>query len=170
MAKDETPTEREESADPVESTSPDSPILGAGRPKSARADSRRCRAKKRGTDERCGNWAIKGGTVCKYHGGASPQVQRSARLRLMSAVIPSIERLEKERDNAKRPADRIRAAVSILDRAGYGPRVTLELEESRQLLVERLMALREEAEKSGALKKLAAKPDDDVVDVEPEED
>lgn len=37
--------------------------------------------------ERCGNWPIRGGTVCMYHGGAAPQVRAAANRRLQRAQM-----------------------------------------------------------------------------------
>jgi hypothetical protein len=47
---------------------------------------RRCGARR--TDGRpCHCWAIRGGYVCRVHGGAAPQVRAKARARLESARI-----------------------------------------------------------------------------------
>lgn len=43
----------------------------------------RCTAKAKSTGERCRQPAIPGGTVCRFHGGACPQVQRKARERII---------------------------------------------------------------------------------------
>jgi hypothetical protein len=44
---------------------------------------RRCTATKSTTGERCTHYALRGSTVCKYHGGAAPQVQRAISARRM---------------------------------------------------------------------------------------
>ena len=47
---------------------------------------RKCRARR--TDgQPCGCWAIRGGFVCRVHGGAAPQVRAKANVRLESAKI-----------------------------------------------------------------------------------
>jgi hypothetical protein len=46
---------------------------------------RRCTATNR-AGQRCGRWAIKGGSVCKNHGGAAPQVAAKANERLQIAA------------------------------------------------------------------------------------
>ena len=43
---------------------------------------RRCVAHKKRNGEQCRNWAIRGGTVCRYHGGSAPNVKRAAAQRL----------------------------------------------------------------------------------------
>jgi hypothetical protein len=47
---------------------------------------RRCRAR-RSDGQPCGCWAIRGGYVCRVHGGAAPQVRAKANVRLESARI-----------------------------------------------------------------------------------
>lgn len=44
--------------------------------------SQKCSAKSKRTGKQCGQWAIPGGTVCKWHGGAAPQVIAKAEQRL----------------------------------------------------------------------------------------
>jgi hypothetical protein len=47
---------------------------------------RRCRAR-RTNGQPCGCWAIRGGFVCRVHGGAAPQVRAKAMARVESAKI-----------------------------------------------------------------------------------
>lgn len=55
----------------------------------------RCSAHRR-DGEQCGAKAIKGGTVCRVHGGSAPQVRRNAgrlqRLREFHASLPYLQR------------------------------------------------------------------------------
>lgn len=103
----------------------------------------RCHATNRRGDP-CGAYAIPGGTVCTYHGGAAPQVQRKASLRLLELVDPAIAVLAREMDNPEASAgERIRAAENVLDRAGYPRRVTTDVETAREMLIQRLNELRE---------------------------
>lgn len=56
---------------------------GAGRP----ADwdhPRRCTANKSDGSGRCGHYALRGTNVCKFHGGAAPQVRRAIAARRMN--------------------------------------------------------------------------------------
>lgn len=39
---------------------------------------KQCKANARSTGEQCSKYAIEGGTVCRYHGGASPQARKAA--------------------------------------------------------------------------------------------
>ncbi len=107
---------------------------------------RACTAK-RTNGEPCKKPAIKGGTVCQTHGGSAPQVRRKAALRLLELVDPAIAVLAREMVNADKSADRQRAANSVLDRAGVPRTATvIDGESAKSLLVERINALRGEAE------------------------
>ncbi|WP_374460766.1 hypothetical protein [Microbacterium sp.] len=132
---------------PVEATDP----MDGGR--------RRCTAHARSTGERCGNRPIPGGTVCRFHGGGAPSVKRKAALRLASLVEPAIGTLARVMVQGQSEAVRVRAANSILDRAGI-TRAQPSLEESRALLLEQLLAFRA----TGG--KLAAPAPLDVLDAE----
>lgn len=48
-------------------------------------DERRCHATSRQTGERCGQWAINGGRVCRYHGGSLKRTKTAAQRRLAVA-------------------------------------------------------------------------------------
>lgn len=77
-----------------------------------------CTATSQGTGQRCRRSAIPGGTVCRYHGGAAPQVKEAARLRLLAAADPAARKLiqlMRQKDNDQVA---LRAAMDILDRAG----------------------------------------------------
>lgn len=107
---------------------------------------RQCTAKN-SAGQRCKKAAIKGGTVCATHGGSAPQVRRKAALRLLELVDPAIGTLAREMATADKSADRQRAANSILDRAGMPRTATvIDGESAKALLVERINALRGEAD------------------------
>lgn len=87
---------------------------------------------------RCGRAAIPGGFVCSLHGGRAPNVMRVARERLMTLVDPAMAGLFKalKTDEAcpvcKRTDDMgvvVKAATVVLDRAGFGPRSTVAVEQ-----------------------------------------
>lgn len=66
--------------------------------------------------KRCGKHAIPGGTVCRMHGGAAPQVKAAALARLMALQHPAIDRLEKLIHQDEYPSTAFAAARDILDR------------------------------------------------------
>lgn len=108
----------------------------------------RCTARARSTGERCGNRPIPGGTVCRFHGGGAPAVRRRARLRLAELVDPAIGTLARVMVKGARDQDKLRAAEAILDRAGF-PRASrieghVSVEESREMLLQRILELRAE--------------------------
>lgn len=108
---------------------------------------RQCTAKSTTTGNRCTKAPIKGGTVCATHGGSAPQVRKKAALRLLNLVDPAIAVLAREMVQADKSADRQRAANSVLDRAGVPRTATvIDGESAKSLLVERINALRDEAE------------------------
>lgn len=85
--------------------------------------------------------------MCDTHGGKAPQVRRKAAIRLLELVDPAIAVLAREMVNADKSADRQRAANSVLDRAGVPRTATvIDGESAKSLLVERINALRGEAE------------------------
>lgn len=102
-----------------------------------------CAATSRTTGKRCTQPPIPGGTVCRYHGGAAPQVKRKAALRLLELVDPAIATLAREMANADKSSDRQRAANSILDRAGMARQTQVNTDDARDLLLQRLVEARE---------------------------
>src|ERR1700683_3705973 len=77
-----------------------------------------CTATSKVKRKQCGREAIPGGNVCRYHGGAAPQVQKAAHLRLAALVDPAIGVLAANmKDRKKNPAVAPRAAEDVLDRA-----------------------------------------------------
>lgn len=91
----------------------------------------RCIAKAKSTGRRCARAPIAGATVCRVHGGAAPQVQQSARERIVAAQHPAIDALLR----ALRCNDWgavVRAARDLLDRAGLAAPKTVILEDERR--------------------------------------
>lgn len=103
-----------------------------------------CRATSKATGKPCGRTAEPGATVCRYHGGAAPQVKRKATLRLLELVDPAIATLARTMTDANAPhAARLRAAENVLDRAGVPRKVDVtDTEAAKALLVERLLAMK----------------------------
>lgn len=104
---------------------------------------RRCTAHNR-SGERCGAPAVLGAQVCQAHGGSASQVRKKARLRLQELIDPAVTTLARTlTDRDATSADRLRAAEMILDRAGYPRGVKVTTEESRELLIQRLIEYRD---------------------------
>ena len=90
-----------------------------------------CHARSKTSGVQCKRHAIRGGTVCRYHGGAAPQVIAKAERRLRAMVDPMISRLEElalQTDNPKVAAECVRDA---LDRAGIGALVQAKVTAAR---------------------------------------
>lgn len=86
----------------------------------------KCSAHSSRTGNPCGRNAIAGGTVCKTHGGSSPQVQRKAAERLEEArqemlemLNPALARL-RELLSAESESVQLAAVKDLLDRIGLG--------------------------------------------------
>lgn len=106
---------------------------------------RRCHAHNR-AGERCGGVAVTGTTVCRMHGGTTQQVQRATRLRLLELLDPAVATLAREMTNSKaRPIERVKAAAEILDRGGIPKQTAVSGEEARELLLSRILQMRDEA-------------------------
>lgn len=75
--------------------------------------------------ERCESFAIRGGSVCRTHGGAAPAAKKAARLRLAALVDPAIDYIHsvlkpgKGHKKAVPPNVRLAAAKDALDRNGF---------------------------------------------------
>ena len=88
-----------------------------------------CHATSKSTGNRCGNPPIPGGKVCRFHGGAAPQVKAAGALRVMEAlvgpILVEIARIIQDPD----VADTVKFAAcrDILDRTGYKPVQQLEV-------------------------------------------
>lgn len=66
----------------------------------------------------CGNWAIKGGSVCPKHGGSSPQVKKAAQRRLLAMVDPALVELEELVVQNGHLPTKLGAIRTVLERAG----------------------------------------------------
>jgi hypothetical protein len=87
-------------------------------------DKPRCTATSKQTGQRCAQRPIPGGTVCRFHGGAAPQVQRTARQRLQALADPAVGVLERFVNPVAgqaliEPEIALRAAKDVLDRTGF---------------------------------------------------
>ena len=75
----------------------------------------RCTAKAKSSGKRCRRQSILGARVCYVHGGASPQVRRSARERLALLVDPALARIAKVLKEGE-DVVAVRAAIFLLDK------------------------------------------------------
>ena len=89
----------------------------------ARRDPRRCTATNR-EGQPCRKYSMRGMTVCRNHGGASPQAMAKAaemvelaQLRLRNLAPRAVSELEALVTNATSEAVRLGAANSLVDRA-----------------------------------------------------
>ncbi|MEU0159648.1 hypothetical protein ABZ154_12585 [Streptomyces sp. NPDC006261] len=88
----------------------------------------RCSAR-RTNSQPCGNWPMRGGTVCRKHGGGAPQVRNKAAQRIAEAADPAAAKLvEMLHDKAVPAAVRLGVIKDLLDRAGLKARDTVLLE------------------------------------------
>ena len=78
----------------------------------------RCSAHSKQTGNPCKQPAIKGGTVCRYHGGAAPQVIAKAEERLKALIHPALTALDELIAQKEFPSVRIAAVKDVLDRNG----------------------------------------------------
>jgi hypothetical protein len=75
----------------------------------------KCKATNR-QGKRCGKYAIPGGTVCRMHGGAAPQVKNKAEERLRALEMPAIDRMAKLINQDEFPSVAYQASKDVLDR------------------------------------------------------
>lgn len=136
----ETPTAPAESSTPAgEPMEHLDPVTGDRYDQQGR---RLCSAQRSNGRGPCRAPAVTGMKVCRTHGGSSPQARNKARLRLAELVDPAIATLAREMAQADKSADKQRAANSILDRAGVGRAGDSDAETAKELLLERLLELR----------------------------
>jgi len=77
-----------------------------------------CTATSKTTGDRCTRPAIPGGHVCRFHGGAAPQVKKLAAARLRAMVDPALGVLKfAMRQKNKDLRGALQAAKEVLDRA-----------------------------------------------------
>ena len=98
----------------------------------------RCKATNRqGT--RCGRPRIPGGTVCRFHGGAAPQVQAKAQERLMRLQHPAIDRLEQLIGQTEFPTVAYAASRDVLDRTMGRPTESVAVAHSGGITIQHEM-------------------------------
>lgn len=96
-----------------------------------------CRATSKATGQRCQCWSIKGGVVCHKHGGAAPQVRRSANARIREAADDAAAYLVHwMSDDTVDVRVRTQIAQDLLNRAGISSKqiVGVEIRKFEQLV------------------------------------
>jgi hypothetical protein len=81
----------------------------------------RCTAKSKRSQKPCNNPAIMGGTVCRMHGGGAPQVQASARERMMALQPLAIQTIHSLLQREEFPTVQLGAAREVFDRTEGKP-------------------------------------------------
>lgn len=72
---------------------------------------------------------IRGATVCRMHGGASPQVKEAAARRLREGVMPMLAALYRlANDDSLPPAVQLAAVRDWLDRSGIKEHIVVEVQ------------------------------------------
>lgn len=106
---------------------PRGPVKGGDPLSSGNPLSVKCSAHSKRTGKQCGQWAIPGGAVCKWHGGAAPQVQAKALERLMALQDRAIDRITKLIAQDAFPTVAYAASKDVLDRTMGKPRETVDM-------------------------------------------
>ncbi|WP_237185501.1 hypothetical protein [Rothia nasimurium] len=100
-----------------------------------RPDDKRCTALSRNTGDRCGQWAMKGQTKCRYHGGKSPNALRKVKERQVEKKI--LTELERKALTGK-------ATQGNTDPLGELQKLTAELVHMKDQLTQRVNDLGDE--------------------------
>lgn len=111
----------------AEETGPERPVVVWA---DGRTPTNLCKAVKK-NGEPCKRPPIQGATVCRAHGGASPQVKRKAQQRLLDGVPEMIKKLRSLTEEENVPANvRLAAIRDWLDRAGITGKIEIEVSSS----------------------------------------
>lgn len=134
MAQKHAPRGRIKGADPIE---PADPMEG------------RCKATNR-QGNRCGKPPILGGTVCRMHGGAAPQVREAAQARIDrladGPALDTLEELMSPKMRAQFPSTALGASKYLVDRKHGTPTESVDMNVSGdEALIAALMAGRKRA-------------------------
>lgn len=107
------------------------------------ADGRRlCHAQRKDRSGLCGGLAVADSKVCRFHGGTTKAAKTAASARrLLFDAAPRAVRVlvEQAEDESLDASTRQRAAASVLDRAGYGPKSEVTVTDAETLLRDKLV-------------------------------
>lgn len=88
----------------------------------------RCTAHSSRTGNPCRQSPIRGGTVCRFHGGSAPQVRRKAQERLLASSDKMAALLIHIAEDKQVPyATRLAAVNSVLDRVGINAKTEIDV-------------------------------------------
>lgn len=87
----------------------------------------KCRARSKRSGKQCGKPPIAGGTVCRMHGGAAPQVRAKAIERLNAYQDRAIDRLFGLVEQQEYPSTAYQAVRDVLDRTMGKPAETVAM-------------------------------------------
>lgn len=90
-------------------------------------DPTRCHARSKTKGTQCSKRPIPGGTVCRYHGGAAPQVKAKALERLMQYQDRAIDRLFGLVEQESFPSTAYQAVRDVLDRTMGKPAESMSM-------------------------------------------
>lgn len=93
-------------------------------------DTPRCTATSKQSGQRCKRAPIVGGTVCRMHGGAAPQVKQAALARLQAYQDRAIDRLVTLMDQKDFPSTAYQAVRDVLDRTLGKPAESVAVQHS----------------------------------------
>ncbi|MCO4239569.1 hypothetical protein NG702_19530 [Pseudarthrobacter sp. MDT3-28] len=117
----------------------------------------RCTARRKSGTE-CKNWAIRGGYVCRMHGGGAPQVKKKAAQRIAEAADDAAALLVQFMEDPKNDVKvRMQIAQDLLNRAGFVGKQSVDLTVSR---------FDELVETGGFLVDLGETADDEILAIE----
>ena len=114
----------------------------------------RCQGHSKQTGKPCTQPAILGGTVCRYHGGAAPQVIAAAEARLEALRTPAVAYLGYLLGQREYPSAGLGAAKDVLDRVdGKAAELVRVIESTEHDLAKLKEAQRKNAEQAAARRK-----------------
>lgn len=94
--------------------------------------STQCTARGKHSKLPCRNDAIRGGNVCRMHGGSAPQVKKKAAQRIMEAADDAAGLLVLFMEDSKNDIKvRTQIAQDLLNRAGFAGKQTISVETPR---------------------------------------
>lgn len=114
---------------PVKTKAPTDPMQGTDPMKP------RCTARSKQSQKPCRNAPIPGGTVCRFHGGAAPQVKAKALERLQAYQDRAIDRLFELVEQAQFPSTAFAAVRDVLDRTMGKPTESVSVDHAGEVRI-----------------------------------